>query len=114
MVGIAFASPCTDRTGEPARRLLRTSTTARLSGVCSERGPALTGVERTHREIGASTCTSPHSWIYGPSMNMDPGTWARQVAGVIRAEIAARRLTDAALAEVLGVTEPTVRKRLDG
>jgi plasmid maintenance system antidote protein VapI len=47
-------------------------------------------------------------------MNMDPGTWSTRVAVVIGAEMAARRLTPAALAEVLGVTEPTVRKRLDG
>ena len=47
-------------------------------------------------------------------MSMDPGTWSRRVAAVVRAEMAAQSRSDGSLAEVLGITEPTVRKRLDG
>ncbi len=47
-------------------------------------------------------------------MSMDPGTWSRRVAAAVRTEMAVRGRTVAALAEVLGVTEPTVLKRLHG
>ena len=47
-------------------------------------------------------------------MNMDPGTWSRRVAAVVAAEMAAQHRSADALAEVLGITVPTVRKRLDG
>lgn len=47
-------------------------------------------------------------------MNMDPGTWSARVAAVVRAEMASQRRSDAALAHVLGVTEPTVVARLTG
>ena len=47
-------------------------------------------------------------------MNMDPGTWSRRVAAAVRAEMTTQQRSSGALAEVLGVSEPTVRKRLDG
>ena len=47
-------------------------------------------------------------------MNMDPGTWSARVVAAIRAEMASQQRTGAALAHVLGVTEPTVATRLDG
>jgi transcriptional regulator with XRE-family HTH domain len=47
-------------------------------------------------------------------MNMDPGTWAARVVAAIRAEMASQQRTGEALAQILGVTEPTVAARLDG
>jgi transcriptional regulator with XRE-family HTH domain len=47
-------------------------------------------------------------------MNMDPGTWSRRVAAVVRAEMAARSRSARDLADLLDVTEPTVAARLEG
>jgi hypothetical protein len=47
-------------------------------------------------------------------MNMDLGTWSGRVLAAIRAEMASQHRTSTALADVLGVTEPTVATRLDG
>jgi hypothetical protein len=47
-------------------------------------------------------------------MNMDPGTWSARVAAVVRAEMASQRVSEADLAHVIGVTEPTAVARLTG
>jgi transcriptional regulator with XRE-family HTH domain len=47
-------------------------------------------------------------------MNMDPGTWSARVAAAIRAEMASQQRTGEALADILGVAEPTVATRLNG
>ncbi len=52
--------------------------------------------------------------MYLVSMSMDPGTWSVAVAAAVRAEMTAQRRSVGALAQVLGITGPTLRKRLDG
>jgi len=45
-------------------------------------------------------------------MNMDPGSWSAQVAAAIRAQMAAQHCSPAALAELLGVAEAGLARRL--
>jgi transcriptional regulator with XRE-family HTH domain len=48
------------------------------------------------------------------SMNVDSPSWASQVAGAIRAEMAWQKRTGVDLAKHLGVAQPTISKRLNG
>jgi hypothetical protein len=45
-------------------------------------------------------------------MNMDPGSWSARVAAAIRAEMAVQQCSPAALAELLGVAEAGLARRL--
>jgi transcriptional regulator with XRE-family HTH domain len=47
-------------------------------------------------------------------MNMDLGTWSDRVAGAVRAEMTSQHRTQTALADLLGVSRPTIAKRLSG
>ena len=45
-------------------------------------------------------------------MNMDPGSWSAHVAAAIRIEMASQHHTAEALAELLGVADAAVARRL--